>query len=99
MAHESVIFAELVSVSGLTAAEVQELVDFGVLTPEPPPSDAVTTQQWSFPEQALELARLAGSLRTDFELNPAGLALLLTYRERMVELQRRVRELECRLVR
>jgi MerR HTH family regulatory protein len=94
MTHTVIVLTELASASGLTHAELVELVEYGVFTPE-----AATAEPWAFPESDLELARAAARLRTDFELAPPSLALLLKYRERMLELERRVHELECRLPR
>jgi hypothetical protein len=93
MTHTLIVFAELASASGLSRDELEELVEYGVFTPEAP------AQPWVFSEAALELARIAARLRSDFELAPASLALLLRYRERMLELQHQVRELECQLPR
>ena len=92
MDYELIVFAEFESASGLTRGEIVELVEYGVFTPA-----GCGVDEWAFPESALELARVAARLRADFELPPASLALLLAYRERMLELERRVRELECRL--
>ena len=89
-----IVFAEFESASGLTRSEIVELVEHGVFTPA-----GAVMDEWLFPESALALARVAARLRADFELPPASLALLLAYRERMLELEQRVRELECRLPR
>ena len=94
MRHPVIVLTEFSAASGLTRSELVELVEYGVFTPE-----SATVEQWEFPETELELARDAARLRTDFELAPASLALLLSYRERMLELEQRVRELECRLPR
>jgi chaperone modulatory protein CbpM len=94
MGYEMIVLAEFASASGLTRAEIVELVEHGVFTP-----GGAGIDEWVFPETALAQARVAARLRTDFELPPASLALLLAYRERMQELERRVRELECRLPR
>jgi hypothetical protein len=91
MAQTVIVMTEFASASGLTLAELVELVEYGVFTP------AATSEPWAFPEAELELARAAARLRSDFELTPHSLALLLKYRERMLELEHRVRELECRL--
>ena len=94
MDYELIVFAEFESASGLTRAEIVELVEHGVFAPA-----GKAVEEWAFPESALALARVAAQLRSGFELPPASLALLLAYRERMLELERRVRELECRLPR
>jgi chaperone modulatory protein CbpM len=87
-------FAQLVERSGLAPAEVIGLVEFGVFQPE-----GEAPSQWLFAGRALALARRAARLRADFELNLAGLALALTYLERIETLEGRVRELECLLLR
>jgi chaperone modulatory protein CbpM len=92
--YELIVFAEFESASGLTRTEIVELVEHGVFAPA-----GKAVEEWAFPESALALARVAARLRSDFELPPASLALLLTYRERMLELEQRLRELECRLPR
>jgi chaperone modulatory protein CbpM len=94
MSGELIVLLELESASGLTRAEIVELVEIGVFSPQ-----GERPEDWRFPEDALALARDAASLRAAFELSAPALALLLTYRERMAELERRIRELECRLPR
>jgi chaperone modulatory protein CbpM len=94
MTRTVIVLTEFALASGLTTAELVELVEYGVFTPA-----AAAPEPWAFAEADLELARAAARLRTDFELVPASLALLLKYRERMLELEQRVRELECQLPR
>jgi chaperone modulatory protein CbpM len=94
MSEELIVFVEFASASGLTRAEIVELVDYGVFEPQGAAED-----EWSFPASSLPLARAAARLRADFELSAAGLAVVLAYRERLEDLARRVRELECRLPR
>jgi chaperone modulatory protein CbpM len=94
MSGELIVLLELESASGLTRAEIVELVEIGVFSPQ-----GERPEDWRFPEDALSLARDAASLRAAFELSAPALALLLTYRERLAELERRIRELECRLPR
>lgn len=94
MDYELILLAEFESASGLTRAEIVELVEHGIFAPA-----GKTSDEWAFHESALTLARVAARLRADFDLPPASLALLLAYRERMLELERRVRELECLLPR
>ena len=94
MSAERVVLLELESASGLTRAEIVELVEVGVFAPQ-----GEREEDWRFPEDALELAREAARLRAAFELSAPGLALLIAYRERLAELERRIRELECLLPR
>jgi chaperone modulatory protein CbpM len=98
MLHELILIAELESASGLTRTEIVELVEYGVFEPMREPRDA-PPDAWRFPDVLIGVARHAARLRSDFELSPPGLAMLLAYRERVRELERRVRELECRLPR
>jgi chaperone modulatory protein CbpM len=94
MSRELIVLVELESASGLTRAEIVELVEAGVLAPQ-----GADPEQWRFPEDALALARDAARLRAGFDLSAPGIALLFAYRERLAELERRIRELECRLPR
>lgn len=93
-AHARIALAELETASGLSHAEVVALVEYGAFEPEGRAID-----EWTFPATALVLAREAARLRTDFELAPDALALVLAYVERVRELERAVRDLECRLPR
>ena len=93
-AHVRIALTELEAGSGLSRSEIVELVEYGALAPQ-----GVGPEHWSFPANALALAREAARLRSDFELAPPALALMLAYVERVHELERRVRELECRLPR
>lgn len=93
-AHVRIALADLEHGSGLSRAEIVELVEYGALAPR-----GAGPADWTFPASALVLTREAARLRRDFELAPAGLALLLAYVERVRELERRIRELECRLPR
>jgi chaperone modulatory protein CbpM len=92
--YDLILIAEFESASGLTRAEIVELVEHGVFAPAGKAID-----EWAFHENALAVARVAARLRADFDLPPASLALVLAYRERMLELEQRVRELECLLPR
>lgn len=95
MLHELIVLAEFESASGLSRAEIVELVEYGVFEP----AAGTSTEDWRFPDTLIALARTAARLRSDFELTPAGLALVFAYRERLRELERQLHELECRLPR
>lgn len=85
--------AELLAASGLAHEELVELVEFGVFEiREGAPG-------WSFQAQTVHQARRAVKLRDTFGLNPPGMALALTYLEKIEALERRLRELECLLPR
>jgi chaperone modulatory protein CbpM len=94
MSGELIVLLELESASGLTRAEIVELVEVGVFAPQ-----GAGPEDWRFPEDALALAREAARLMAGFELSAPGLALVLSYRARLAELEQRIRELECRLPR
>ena len=81
---------ELAQASGLRPDEIEALVDFGVLEPLASDPDSA-----DFPAFCLILARRAHRLRVDFELNPPGIALALTYLQRIEDLEARLHELEC----
>ncbi len=87
-----VSFSEVVAASGLSAEEVRELVDLGVLEPQAP-----AAAEWTFTARAIELARAARRLQLDFDLPLAGAALALAYRERIRELECELRLLRCQL--
>jgi len=82
---------ELLSASGLAREEVSELVAFGVF------QLAGDRAVWSFHARTVTLARRAARLRDDFGLNGPGMALALTYLERIEALEGRLNELECQL--
>lgn len=86
-----VTLTELELSSGLTRVEIRELVDLGAFEPE------VAEPEWLFAAQAIDLARTAQWLIANFELSLPGVALALAYRERIRELERRLRDLECQL--
>ena len=77
--------AELVQCSGLSEAELRELVDYGALAPKDP-----LGAEWTFSGDIVVTVQAAGRLRADLELGPQALALALT-------LIRRIRELEAQL--
>ncbi|MCP9889307.1 hypothetical protein KBY96_15420 [Cyanobium sp. ATX 6A2] len=85
--------AELLAASGLAHEELVELVEFGVF--ETNQGDA----GWSFHSRVIHQARRVVKLRDAFGLNPPGMALALTYLEKIEALEQRLRELECLLPR
>lgn len=89
-ASQKISLLELAKASGLRPEEIETLIDFGVLEPL-----QVNTAGADFPLFCLVLARRAYRLRVDFELNPPGIALALTYLQRIEDLEARLHELEC----
>ncbi|MCT0206769.1 chaperone modulator CbpM [Synechococcus sp. CS-1332] len=89
----TVALEELLAASGLGHEEVIELVQFGVFR------CATNAPVWTFHVHTVTLARRAARLRDDFGLNVSGMALALTYLERIEALEGRLRELESQLPR
>lgn len=84
--------AELIELSGLSAAELQYLVECDALLPltgVEPAADA------RFGAECLALARTASRLRNDFDLDASGLALTLRLLDRIHELEAEVRLLRA----
>lgn len=85
---------QLCELSGLSEAELRELVDCGVLEPTDPDQP-----DWTFSADRLLVARSAFRLRRDFDLDPHGVALVVTLLERVRGLEAELRELRARLPR
>ena len=89
----TVALEELLAASGLCQEEVIELVQFGVFR------CAQHAPVWTFHIHTVSLACRAARLRDDFGLNVPGMALALTYLERIEALEGRLLELESQLPR
>lgn len=83
---------EFLQLSGLPEIELRHLVEAGVLAPLDP-----QTAAWTFGSDCLPLARTAGRLYRDLDLDASGLAVALTLLERIRELEIRLRDLDARL--
>jgi chaperone modulatory protein CbpM len=83
----------VLAASGLAREEVIELIEIGVF------QLAGSSPVWTFHASTITLARRACRLRDTFDLNVSGIALALTYLERIEQLERRLRELESQLPR
>ncbi|HEY5293776.1 MAG TPA: chaperone modulator CbpM [Burkholderiales bacterium] len=86
--------AELARFSGLSEAELRDLVDYGVLTPADPQG-----AEWAFRGNVVVTMQAAGRLRDDLELDPQALALALTLIGRIRELEEQLRDLRAQLPR
>jgi chaperone modulatory protein CbpM len=86
--------AELAQCSGLSEAELRELVDYGAVAPINP-GDA----QWTFSGDIVLTVQTAGRLRADLELEPQALALALTLIKRIHELEAQIGALRAQLPR
>ncbi|MGB5239861.1 MAG: chaperone modulator CbpM [Prochlorococcaceae cyanobacterium] len=85
--------AELLAASGLAHDELVELVEFGLF------EIRESATGWCFQSRAVHQARRMVKLRDSFGLNPPGMALALTYLEKIEALEHRLRQLECLLPR
>jgi chaperone modulatory protein CbpM len=85
---------ELAAGSGFTMEDLRELIEYGVFSPEEAPGG-----RWTFSATCLARARRAKRLREAFDLDLPALSLMIAYLERIDELEQRLRQLECRLLR
>jgi chaperone modulatory protein CbpM len=89
-----VSLAQLIEISGLTEADLRELVDYGALAPVDPAASS-----WTFDAHSTTLARTARRLRSDLELDTHALSLILTFIERIDALESELRALRARAYR
>jgi chaperone modulatory protein CbpM len=85
---------QLIKVSGLLEAELRELVDDGALVPVDRAAPS-----WSFDAQALVLARTAGRLHRELDLDAHALAVVLRFVARIEELEAELRALQAGVAR
>ena len=90
--HGELTLAQLVEVSDLSEADLRALVDYGALSPVDP---AATS--WTFTASWIVVARTAGRLRRDFELDAHSLSVVLSYVQRVEALEAELRALRARL--
>ena len=83
-------WAQLVEVSGLSDAELTELVDDGALVPVDPAAPS-----WSFTAYSVVVARTAGRLHREFDLDAHSLAVVLRFVARIEDLERQLRALRA----
>ena len=93
-AHCECSLAELVRLSGLSEADLRELVDYGALAPTNPQES-----EWTFSGDIVVSIRAAGRLRDDLELDTQTLALTLTLIKRIRELEAQIGNLRAQLPR
>jgi hypothetical protein len=84
--------AELTALSGLSEPELRELVDYGALVPTNPAASS-----WVFAGQSLTTVRTACRLRSGFELELTGVALVLTLLRQIEELETQLGSVRARL--
>ena len=85
-----ITWTQLVNASGLSEAELTELVQYGALVPRDPSSPV-----WTFESRWLVVARRASRLRREFELDPHGVSVVLSFVERIEALEGELRQLRA----
>lgn len=85
-------FHELVELSGSSDEEVRELVEYGALTPVNPDSP-----QWVFPGKSLLTVRAVCRLRVSFDLEPHGMALVISLLDRIHDLEEQMISLRAQM--
>jgi hypothetical protein len=83
--------SEVLVLSGLAETELRELVEFGALRP----ADADATP-WLFSGRSLLAMRTAQRIRAGFELEPHGVALVMSLLEQIQRLERQLQQLRAR---
>lgn len=83
---------ELVELSGSSVEELRELVEYGAISPVNPDSS-----QWVFPGQCLPTVRAACRLRVGFDLEPHGVALVISLLDRIHDLEAQMGRLRAQL--
>lgn len=74
--------AQLAELAGIPESEVRELVDYGAVTPVNPEASP-----WIFNGKCLLTIRTASRLRVSFDLEPHGVALIVSLLERIHDLE------------
>jgi len=87
-----VTLEQLALAAELPVEELRALVDYGALAPVDP---AATS--WTFTASWVVVARTAGRLRRDFELDAHSLSVVLRYVQRVEALEAELRALRARL--
>lgn len=92
--HQEFSLTELANLSGLSEAELLQLIDYEAL---PPVHAAAAAAEARFSAECLAIARTACRLRNDFDLDAGGLALAIKLLERIRSLEARLRALDAQL--
>jgi len=93
-AERRVTIVELAECSGLAEEVLRELIDYGALSPADPASGVL-----AFNARCVATVRAAARLSNDLELETRALALVVSFLDRIDELEARVRELSAKLPR
>lgn len=91
-ASTTITLTELAQCCGLSAAELDELVDYNALAPV-----ASTSTERIFSAQWVAPLRIAAQMRLDFDLDVFTMAILLDQLSQIDSLQRQVQSLQALL--
>ena len=89
-ARREISIVELCECVGLSEPEVRELVEYGALSP----ADAMS---FTFSASCVTHVRAAMRLRRDLELDSAAFALVVSFLDRIGELEDQVRQLSAQM--
>ena len=95
--HHTLSFEELIALSGLSQAELHQLVENGALTPEhliETPLNNTNINTWHFSSHHLVCIRQLSRLKRDFELESNSLSLILVFLERIRKLEAQLQHLD-----
>ncbi len=87
-----VTWTQLVAAAGMPEPALRELVRYGALVPRDPDAAA-----WTFEARWLVVARHASRLSREYELDPYGVAVVLSYCDRIERLEAEIRALRAQL--
>lgn len=88
--HHELSLHEVAELSGLTEAELVELIECGAITP-------IDAARQTFAARCIVLARTASRLRRDFELDTQGVSLAMALLSRVQQLEQELNELRALL--
>jgi chaperone modulatory protein CbpM len=91
-AFAEVTWTQLLQASGIPESELRDLVRYGALMPRDPDASV-----WTFEAHWLVVAKKASRIRHDFELDPHGVSVVLSYLERIRRLEDEIRALRAQL--
>ena len=83
-------WTQMIEISGLTETELRELVEDGALVPVAPEGTTL-----SFHGRSVVVARTAGRLRRELDLDAHGLAVVMHFFARIEELEAELRALRA----
>jgi len=89
-AQGEISWTQLIELSGLAEGELRELVDDGALVPLAPEASA-----WNFHARAIVVARTAGRLRRELDLDAHALAVVMRFVARIEDLEAELRALHA----